>query len=190
MTRPEILDTAKKCVCGDREQEEWRYIPGYSKDYMASNLGRIKSVKRTIVRNNGWPQTIKERILKSACDEWGYPQVRIDGKTIKVHRAIALAFLGERLSGEEIRHLDGNPANSKLSNLSYGTHSENILDGYTYRGNIGKHQKLSVQSASAIKTDILSGKSSRKIAREYGISEQSVCDIKHGRTYAWLEVTA
>ena len=188
MTRPEILAAAEKCVCGDREQEEWRLIPGHSENYMVSNFGKVKSLQRTIVRNNGWPQTIRERILKASCDEWGYPQVRVDGKTIKVHRAVALAFLGTRPDGEEIRHMDGNPENCCLSNLAYGTHSENVLDGYVYRGNIGKHQKLNAQSVIAIKTDILAGKPSRKIANAYGISEQSICDIKHGRTYAWMEV--
>lgn len=190
MTRAEILGTANKCVCGDREQEEWRFVPGYSKDYMVSDLGRVKSAQRIIVRNNGWPQTVKERILKASCDEWGYPQVSIDRKTIKVHRAVALAFMGARPDGEEIRHLDGNPANCNLSNLSYGTHSENVLDAYSYRGNIRKTQKLSIGTVTKIKADILSGLASRAIANKYEISEQSICDIKHGRIYAWLEVTA
>lgn len=189
MKRKEILDTATKCVCGDREQEEWRHIPGYSADYMASNCGRVKSVKRTFIRSNGWPQTIRERILKPSPDEWGYLMVRIDGKTIKVHRAVALAFIGERLANTEVRHLDGNSLNNTLSNLEYGSHSENILDGYKYRGNVRHNQKITPELALTIKRKISCGEKSRGIAKTYNLSEQTICDIKHGRIYAWLEAT-
>lgn len=49
--------------------EEWRFIPGYSKNYMVSKYGRVKSVERTMIRSNGRPQRVRERILKSSCDE-------------------------------------------------------------------------------------------------------------------------
>ena len=167
--------------------EEWRRIPGTSGNYLVSSLGRIKSVERKIVRSNGWPQTTRERILKQSKDEWGYPMVRVDGKTIKVHRAVALTFLGVRAEGMVIRHLDGNPENNNIDNLAYGTPSENTLDGYVYAKKIRKQQKLSIESATDIKRMIKSGTRSYIIAREFGISQQSVCDIKHGRIYAHVK---
>ncbi|MDX3713446.1 HNH endonuclease signature motif containing protein [Streptomyces europaeiscabiei] len=45
-----------------------------------------------------------------------------------MHQIVAAAFLGPRPDGHDVRHLDGNPLNSALSNLSYGTRSENELD--------------------------------------------------------------
>lgn len=47
---------------------------------------------------------------------------------MKVHRAVALAFLGEPPPGQEVRHKDGDPGNAELSNLEYGTRSENMRD--------------------------------------------------------------
>jgi HNH endonuclease len=38
------------------------------------------------------------------------------------------AFVGPPPSGQEIRHLDGNPANDHLYNLAYGTRSQNQKD--------------------------------------------------------------
>jgi hypothetical protein len=38
------------------------------------------------------------------------------------------AFVGLRPKGLETRHLDGDPSNNQLSNLAYGTSSENHLD--------------------------------------------------------------
>jgi hypothetical protein len=45
-----------------------------------------------------------------------------------VHRLVLAAFVGPCPEGMEVRHLDGNPANTRLANLRYGTHSENELD--------------------------------------------------------------
>lgn len=163
--------------------EEWRFIPGYSKNYMVSKYGRVKSVERTMIRSNGRPQRVRERILKSSCDEWGYPQVRIDGKTVKVHKAVALAFLGDRPESFEIRHLDGDSTNNKVENLKYGSHSENVLDGYKYNGFIFKNQKLNPEKAKEIKKLLSSGKAGKEIAKLYGVSQQTICDIKHNRIY-------
>lgn len=164
--------------------EEWRFIPGYSKNYMISKYGRVKSVERTMIRSNGRPQIVRERILKSSCDEWGYPQVRIDGKTVKVHKAVALAFLGDRPESFEIRHLDGDSTNNKVENLKYGSHSENVLDGYKYNGFIFKNQKLNPGKAKEIRKLLNAGIPGKDVAKLYGVSQQTICDIKHNRIYS------
>lgn len=187
MTRKEILAAAEKCVCGDRE-EEWRFVPGFNEHYMVSNFGRVKSLKRTIKRCNRRRQLINERILLQSPDEWGYPQVGINGNTVKVHRLLALAFLGQRKEGDVIRHKDGNPKNCVLWNIEYGTASQNVLDCYRYRGNLRKNQKLSIRSAEEIKKRIKNGDRSVDIAKMYGVSQQTICDIKHSRIYKHVEV--
>lgn len=173
---------------GDREQdygEEWRNIPGEA-NYEVSSSGRVKSCARTITRNNGRVQTIKERILKQAEDDWGYYQVRINRKTYKVHRLVAMAFMGERPTNNVIRHLDGNNKNNTVSNLMYGTYSQNVLDCYDYRGVISAKQKLNEEKARTIMELISSGEQNRHIAKRFGVSEQTICDIKHGRIYNWV----
>lgn len=185
MTRAETLEAAAKCVCGDREEdyEVWAAIPGID-GYEVSNMGRVRSLARKIVRCNGRVQTIKERILRAGNDEWGYPQVGLHGKTYKVHRLVAMAFMPPKLEGQEIRHLDGNAKNAQLSNLAYGSHSANVLDMYEYRGYLHTGQKLSEVIASQIKSELSRGEKNRELARKYGVSEQTICDIKHGRIYA------
>lgn len=53
-----------------------------------------------------------------------------DGKRCRrgVHVLVLAAFVGPRPDGLEVRHIDGNPENNRLSNLEYGTSSENSLD--------------------------------------------------------------
>lgn len=98
-------------------KELWSDIPGFDGRYQASTLGRIKSIHPT--RGN--------IILKYKVN-YGYRRVTLykKGKAISclVHRLVAFAFLGER--GDEIvLHRDGVKDNVYLSNLHYGTYSQN-----------------------------------------------------------------
>lgn len=169
------------------EAERWKQIPGYEKEYMVSDKGRVKSIARAIVRSNGRPQTFKERILKPSPDEWGYPQVGLRGRTFKIHRIMAVTFLGKRPKGYVVRHKDGNPQNNMLSNLEYGTPSQNVMDCYSYRGYLSKTQKLMPNDAIEIKQRLSNGEMGIDLAKEFGVSPQNVCDIKKYRTFAWTE---
>lgn len=103
--------------------EEWRPAPGYKGCYEVSSLGRVRSLSRP--RHPG-------RILKPQPGPSGYLRVHLSRDGVRRHRKIhvlvARAFLGERPPGLEVRHLDGNHANNVITNLTYGTRSENQLD--------------------------------------------------------------
>jgi hypothetical protein len=77
-------------------------------------------------------RTIRERIMKGSPQGGGYLNVRLskDGRGLSrmIHLVVAEAFLGPRPPNRETRHLDGNGENNALSNLVYGTRSENMLD--------------------------------------------------------------
>lgn len=51
-----------------------------------------------------------------------------------------------------------------------------------------KNQKLSIRSAEEIKKRIKNGDRSVDIAKMYGVSQQTICDIKHNRIYKHVEV--
>lgn len=64
--------------------------------------------------------------VKTFIDGRGYRNVRSLGRTWRVHRLVAAAFIGE--SDLLVRHMDGDQLNNALWNLSYGTTSENAFD--------------------------------------------------------------
>lgn len=103
--------------------EEWADIPGYEGTYKVSTHGRVWSAPRRNKRGGPY--------LKPAYDK-GYPFVNLhagNGQSIRrVHILVMLAFVGPPQEGQEVRHLDGDPGNPHLSNLRYGTKSENMLD--------------------------------------------------------------
>lgn len=105
--------------------EVWFPIKGFS-NYMASNLGNIKSIN--------YKRSGKTQILKPH-DTGGYLQTMLksdNGKymTVKVHKIVTLAFLGERQKQQEVNHIDGNKHNNNISNLEYCSHSDNIKHAY------------------------------------------------------------
>lgn len=108
--------------------EQWRPVVSYEGLYEVSDSGQVRSVDR--IDKLGRP--VKGGVKAQRLNVAGYPVVRLwrDNKerTRPVHRLVGEAFLGPLPLGMETRHLDGNALNCVLSNLVYGTHSENVRD--------------------------------------------------------------
>src|SRR5260370_41923742 len=96
--------------------EEWKFVPGFEGIYVVSNLGRVKSLRRTIVGVDGKSRTQRERIMSGSIKSNGYLHVSLrktGEKQLKrhVHLLVATAFLPEKAISEEVNHLDGNKLN-------------------------------------------------------------------------------
>lgn len=102
--------------------EEWKDFPGFENKYQISSLGRVKR-KETILKNSlGFYYHRKEKILKTQVMSIGYPAITLRddfGKQhlIKIHRAVATAFIPNPENLPFINHIDGNRQNNKLNNL-------------------------------------------------------------------------
>lgn len=116
-------------------EETWKDIKGFEGFYQVSNLGRVKSLKRTIIRKDGKPFFIRERILKTNNDHSGYPYVTLiilkDKVAKPVHRLVAEAFIPNPENKPCIDHIDCNRANARAENLRWVTYSENNLNPIT-----------------------------------------------------------
>jgi hypothetical protein len=125
-------------------------------------------------------------------DNKGYYQAQIpqDGRRAveRVHRLIARAFLGECPPGNQVRHLDGNPANNNVSNLSYGTRLENredaIRHGTCRIGVFGERAagaRLSALDVAFIRAWMALGFRCLVVAQVFGISACYANQIACGR---------
>ena len=120
-TEPEI------CLGSTDGPETWKPINGFP-GYLVSDHGRVLSGDR--------PDTCGRwrtgRILRQLTDEHGYRRVTLyrggESYNRKVHSLVLEAFIGPRPAGLETRHLDGDPANNRITNLRWGTRSENVAD--------------------------------------------------------------
>lgn len=104
--------------------EEWRDIAGYEGLYQVSNLGRIKSLKA----HNKWGIE-REALLSPSIEKKGYKRFYLNkngkGKTVKLHRIVAFAFIPNPNDKPCVDHIDGNPSNNNASNLRWVTYWEN-----------------------------------------------------------------
>jgi hypothetical protein len=69
----------------------------------------------------------KGRKLSIRKDKWGYLEVKLRDRNVKIHSLIAEEFIGKRPNGYCVNHKDGNKLNNKPSNLEYLTISDNTL---------------------------------------------------------------
>lgn len=114
----------------DLPGERWLPVVGHEDAYEVSDLGRTRSLSRTIMRSDGRPQALRGQLLKGTPNTSGHLQVSLSGRKDRpIHTLVMEAFVGPRPEGLEVRHLDGEHRNNQLSNLAYGTHLENMQDG-------------------------------------------------------------
>lgn len=109
--------------------EEWKDIPGFEGLYQASNLGRVKSLKRFRKGKNDCLASVKERIKKSVIDRYGYYRVVLCKNSIKkaylVHRLVFEAFNGSIPEGLQVNHINEIKTDNRLENLNLMTAKEN-----------------------------------------------------------------
>jgi hypothetical protein len=118
-----------------------------------------------------------------------------------LHRLVLESFVGPAPAGMECRHLDGNPANNRLSNLCWGTKSENALDSIRHGtfvrpvflgppSRVSRNRGESHGSAKTCEEDVLemrrlkaAGFCRRTIAARFGLHPQTVAKILTGKRW-------
>lgn len=113
--------------------ENWKQIPGWEGYYEVSDQGRVRSLTRDVMLRNGRIRRYAGKVLSLTEERGGYQHVSLRRPGVKVmgrvHRLVLTAFKSPPPDPNcEACHIDGNPQNNTLSNLYWGTSSENKYD--------------------------------------------------------------
>lgn len=113
--------------------EQWKPVVGFEGLYEVSDHGNVKSLARTVMQRNGTRKyRVPEKLLTVRTGSAGYPQVvlsREGGKRqIPNHVLVLEAFVGPRPEGHHACHWDDIKTNNHVSNLRWGTLSDNAKD--------------------------------------------------------------
>lgn len=155
---------------------EWRSVNGHP-GYEVSNDGRVRNASGRVLKPMLTGQKRKQ-----------YYTVRFSTKPridAKVHHLVLEAFVGPRPPGKVGRHRNDVSTDNRLDNLTWGTASQNAID--RVRNGKSAQQVLTTQQASEIARRRAAGEVGKALAIEFGVSQQTVCDIHRGR-YASLTV--
>ena len=114
----------------EKEVEIWKDIPEYEGYYQASNLGRIRSLDRTVLTSNGHDRFYKGRIIEGNVQK-GYRQTALSsdgiGRRYAFSQLVAMAFLGHEPNGHElvVDHKNGDKSDDRVDNLRIVTNRAN-----------------------------------------------------------------
>jgi predicted metal-binding transcription factor (methanogenesis marker protein 9) len=101
--------------------EIWKNVVNYEDYFKISNFGNVFSLRTN-------------KILKQVISPTGYSTIptKIGGRKgkylcFKVHRLVAMAFLGNIENKLQVNHKDGNKQNNAVYNLEWCTNQENQI---------------------------------------------------------------
>lgn len=113
------------------EIEVWKDIEDYEGLYQISNIGRVKSIRREIVRTNNSNYFLDGKILSPSYGGNKYPSVNLwrnkTYKTFTIHRLIAIHFIPNPDNLKHINHKNGKKYDFNIDNLEWCTHKENMI---------------------------------------------------------------
>ena len=177
--------------------EDWLPVVGWEPYYEVSSLGRVRRKANSPCRYKT-AKILRQKQMKHETMEKGYLQVTLKNdalgaKTLYVHRMVCEAFHGSAPDPTfQCCHGDGDPHNNKKGNLRWDTRSANehdrILHGTHNRGQRHGLSKLKDEKVVEIKRKLADGQSARSLAKEYGVSQTAIGDIKKGRRWVWCKL--
>jgi len=143
----------------------YKFVEDYYVDKEGNVYSKRKFLKMTKLKTFSW---------------MGYQKVKIENKTLSVHRIIAKVFLNNPKNKETINHKNGDKSDNRVVNLEWATRSENTKHAYKnglkvgYKGN--KKSRAGITKIIANEWMGLNalGMSLTKIGKMFGFSHHTI----------------
>lgn len=177
------------------EGEEWKDVVGYEGLYMVSSLGRVASIRtEKYYKNATKPQKVEQHLktlsLFKSRENVNYYIVLLysngKGRTFKVHRLVAKAFIPNPHKYPQIDHLNTDGTDNRVENLKWCSNSMNMRNPLTL--NKLKRDKTYLNGRSKKVIRIVPGEPNKiynsvtEAAKDNNVSRNTVKSICLGRT--------
>jgi NUMOD4 motif/HNH endonuclease len=188
-------------------EEEWLPVVGWESLYEVSSKGQVRSFERQtrsgtrggkllapFLRKDGYYEVQLFRSPElTPCPTCGHPQPIVTGETLLkkkklVHHLVLESFVDPRPDGLEALHGPGGKQDNRPENLSWGKRSQNMGEDRVrdHQSNRGEHHGLTTLTWDQVcNIRAMIGKvPQNELARMYGVSKQTITNIKTGHTWA------
>lgn len=131
------------------------------------------------------------RKIKGSVDNKGYRRLKINGRSVREHRLIAMKFIPNPENKPQVNHIDGDKLNNHPSNLEWATNSENQKHAYRLKLNVSKvkednhNSKLTIEKVREYRSRHKNGESIKSIQRDCGLAYNTVWLMIKNKT--WTE---
>ena len=156
------------------------------------------AAKRRSLEDRFWSHVKKGK--PDDCWEWtagknsdGYGYIGVEGKMVRAHRLSWEIHNGPIPEGMQILHYCDNPGCVNPFHLFLGSNADNVRDktekgrqSHQY-GEENGYAKLTEQNIHEIRNLLTVGYPQAEIAREYEVSQTTICSINTGECWAWLK---
>lgn len=136
-----------------------------------------------------WPDDCWE--WQAGTDTAGYGKFKRAGRTVRSHRYALLAAHDMLDTDKHVLHSCDNPPCCNPAHLRLGTNAENVADmvsrGRQLAGEANGYAKLTEPDALKIRQLASGGVMQREIAAAYGVSQQTISDIKLGKLWGHVK---
>ena len=174
--------------------ELWLPVVGFEGLYEVSDLGRVRSVDRWVVYNDGRAFWKTGQVLKPIKrGEYLTSSLSVDGQvSIHLnHKLVAYAHIGPRPEFMHICHGPRGKLCNEVANLQYKTPRENngpdkVRDGTHNRGERQGNSRLKPDDILKIRARARSGHLLADVARDFGVSHGHVSSIVARKSWAHL----
>lgn len=165
-------------------REEWKYIGDWD-DYMISNHGRVKSLRRNLI------------LKPDPYAQYAMITLQRNGDILRryIHVLVAQHFIPNSRPKIAycVNHKDGDKRNNHESNLEWVTRKENMKHAWdtglvNTKGEGNGRAKLTELKVKAIKL-LGSQLSNRELAEIFGVGKTAINDILSGKTWKHINNT-
>lgn len=173
----------------DLREKVIKPVKGYEGYYEVDNTGKVFSVEREIIVNGKsgqYKSHVRSKELSQHMHTNGYMMVNLtkngEGKSVRVHRLVADAFLENKDNLPLVNHKDEDKTNNCVENLEWCTPKYNLMyNGANKRaGDKKRGKRLSEEHKKKISDGV----------KKYFASNESILKgktrIKDGEKFKWL----